>query len=76
MPSHHTLHGTTIRSMTTSAARMLPTITQFDSSRARLIFRAAAQITNTTASNPIAYQRVSCASAAVATRPFTRANIP
>src|SRR5918997_4432042 len=76
VPSHHTLHGTTTRSTTNSTRRIVPTITQFDSSRALLIFRAAAVMTKTSTSRAIAYQRVACTSSGVATRPLTNANRP
>jgi hypothetical protein len=76
MPSHQTLHGTTIRSTTTRVARMAPTITQFDSSSARLIRRASAVMRKTTTSRPMAYHRVCCTSDASATRPLTSANSP
>src|SRR5918994_1218880 len=76
MPSHHTLHGTTTRSTTNRTMRMVPTITQFDSSRALLIFRAAAVMTNTSTSRAIAYQRVACTSSGAATRPLTQRKDP
>lgn len=75
MPSHHWLNGTTSRSTATRASRMVPTITQFASSSARLTRLAPAVIRNTSTSRPMAHQRGSTSSAAGGT-PWTSAYTP
>ncbi len=63
MPSHHSSHGTTSRSMASRASRMALTISQLASSSARLIRRASAVIRKISTSRAMAHSRGSSAPA-------------